>query len=93
MQKRPNYNQGNFKITLDFFLLFGIIKLLKGIAMEKELFYHTIRKKYAQKLNSMPIEKRVDFLVQKHKKNIQIAKKIGLNTITIKPGELNGQKQ
>lgn len=61
--------------------------------MEKELFYQTIRKKYADKLNSMPIEKRVDFLAQRHKKNIQFAKKMGLKTITIKSGELNGQKQ
>ena len=49
----------------------------------QELCYRALRKQTEQHLASMPIEERVDYLVKKHRRNILLAKKHGLNVCTI----------
>jgi hypothetical protein len=49
----------------------------------EELCYRALRKKMEHDLASMPLEQRVDHLVKKHRRNIMLAKKHGLNVCTI----------
>ncbi|MBP3389596.1 MAG: hypothetical protein J6K71_00275 [Clostridia bacterium] len=59
----------------------------------EELCYRALRKKNEHDLASMPLEKRVDHLVKKHRRSIILAKKHGLNVCVIgKEFEQGGAK-